>query len=522
MAVQTGDLGSDVAIVGDNGPRVLAPLINGVARIRTSVYNKLLAGFLLISMLMLAMGVLSVAVLGRVDGQVDRLSELHEQSEQARQMIYDVTSQSHFRAMALADLDDPTWTPKIDVAKERFSASLSSLRSDPVAVEPAFFDDLEAAAARFKESSDAVTALFLAGDIDRALVQHINAEHEISHELEDSLNVLIGQSENLVAEATADFQSDRRFLTAAIGGFSAVSLVAALALGGALSWSLISPVRRMDRALSRIAHGDFRPRVSVPNKDEFGSLTENLNHTTSQLATLYDELDSLNRNLQQAVDDKVLELERASELKRYVSPQLAQSILAGDIEVSLGSSRKYLTTFFSDIRGFTEVSERMEPEELVAELNEYLTEMTDLVFEHGGTLDKYIGDAVMVFFGDPVEQPDHAMRAVRMARAMQGRMAELQVEWGSRYNEVFSIGIGITTGWVTVGNIGSPARTDYTVLGNQVNLASRLADRAGAGEILLTERTLNAVDEDMPATLIDEVTLKGVSRPTRIFRLDPS
>ena len=220
------------------------------------------------------------------------------------------------------------------------------------------------------------------------------------------------------------------------------------------------------------------------------------------------------------MDDKVLELERASDLKRYLPPQLADSILSGDIEVSLGSSRKYLTTFFSDIRGFTELSERMEPEELVGQLNDYLTEMTEIVFESGGTLDKYIGDAVMVFFGDPVEQEDHADRAVRMAIAMQSRMNELREHWKDYYDDVFSIGIGISTGWVTVGNIGSATRTDYTVLGNQVNLAARLAERAESGEILLTDRTLRASNTTLEATLIDEVELKGVSRPTEIYRLE--
>jgi adenylate cyclase len=217
----------------------------------------------------------------------------------------------------------------------------------------------------------------------------------------------------------------------------------------------------------------------------------------------------------------VAELERASRLKRYLSPSLADSILSGSQDVTLGSSRKFLTTFFSDIRGFTSATERMEPEELVTELNDYFSAMTDIVFKHGGTLDKYVGDAVMVFFGDPIPQDDHAERAVRMAFEMLERIRALEDHWFRRYDVEFRIGIGIATGWVTVGDIGSPARSDYTVLGNQVNLASRLADKAEPGQVLVTERTMKAVDRFVEGREIDQVSLKGISRPIKIYEVFP-
>jgi class 3 adenylate cyclase len=193
--------------------------------------------------------------------------------------------------------------------------------------------------------------------------------------------------------------------------------------------------------------------------------------------------------------------------------------LAGDTEVALGSSRKYLTIFMSDIRGFTAMTEQMEPEHLVQELNEYLEEMTNIVFRHGGTVDKYIGDAILVFFGDPIPQDDHAERALAMAIEMQDHVERLDDRWKAKYGASFSIGIGIATGWVTVGNIGSSARSDYTVLGNEVNLASRLADRAVAGEILVSERTMIKAPAGITGDVVDEITLKGVSRPTKIYSL---
>jgi adenylate cyclase len=128
---------------------------------------------------------------------------------------------------------------------------------------------------------------------------------------------------------------------------------------------------------------------------------------------------------------------------------------------------------------------------------------------------------VMVFFGDPVPQHDHAQRAVEMAFEMRERMTKLQTRWMGKYHEAFKIGIGIATGWVTVGDIGSAGRSDYTVLGNEVNLASRLSDRAAAGQILVTERTLREVDDIVEGTPVDEISLKGVSREIRIYEIHP-
>lgn len=502
-------------------PRFLGPFVDAVARVRATVHAKLLAGYMVIAMLLLAMGLVSVVVVGRLDGQVETLSALNLQASQAREMIYAVTAQSHYRAMALLKLDDPTWTPKIYAAKNAFAEDLADMRTNGPAGEASLLDKVTSDNERYTASSDSVTDLFDAGQTDAALRLHIAQEHEISHDLEDSLNTLIGDSQALVTDETASFASDRRFLTIAVATFSGVSLLAALTLGAILSWSLIRPVRKVDAALEQIAEGDFETRIEVPNRDEFGNLTKNLNRTTGNLSTLYQDLQDLNANLQQTVETKVAELERTSRLRRYLSPKLADSIMSGSQRVELGTSRKFLTTFFSDVRGFTAAAEQLEPEELVSELNEYFSEMTEIVFKHGGTLDKYVGDAVMVFFGDPVPQDDHAERAVLMALEMLERMRALEDHWFRRYDQVFEIGIGIATGWVTVGDIGSAARSDYTVLGNQVNLASRLADKASARQILVTERTMVAVEHLVEGRLVDEVDLKGVSRPIKIYEIQP-
>ncbi|MEP7225397.1 MAG: adenylate/guanylate cyclase domain-containing protein [Actinomycetota bacterium] len=502
-------------------PPFLRPVVDWVAGIRATIHTKLLAGFLLIAVLLFSMGTLSIVVLTRVNRQVETLNALNRQASQARDMIYEVTAQSHYRAMALLQLQDPTWTPKIYAAKTAFSDNLADIRASGAGAEASLLDKLDEANGRFATSSDDVTELFLAGRVKEALRIHIEQEHLISHELEASLNQLIDDSNGLVASETQSFNSHRRFLTIAVATFSGASLLIAMTLGAVLSWSLIRPVRRVDAALQEIAEGHFDARVDVPNRDEFGNLTMNLNRTSGQLSTLYNDLNSLNANLQETVETKVAELERASRLKRYLSPGLADSILSGTQDVTLGSSRKFLTTFFSDIRGFTAAAERMEPEELVSELNDYFSAMTEIVFTHGGTLDKYVGDAVMVFFGDPIPQDDHAERAVLMGLEMLERMRALEEHWYRRFDERFAIGIGITTGWVTVGDIGSPARSDYTVLGNEVNLASRLADKAAPGQILVSERTMEAVEHLVDGQLVDQISLKGINRPFKIYEVVP-
>jgi adenylate cyclase len=145
--------------------------------------------------------------------------------------------------------------------------------------------------------------------------------------------------------------------------------------------------------------------------------------------------------------------------------------------------------------------------------------MTEVVFRHGGTLDKYVGDGILAFFGDPIPFEDHAERAVATAFEMQHELHAIRGSWLLERGEDLNVGIGISTGYVTVGNIGSATRTEYTVIGNHVNLASRLATIAKPQQILVSERTLASVRDQVDATPVDEISLKGVNRPIRIFEI---
>lgn len=493
--------------------------VDFIAGINASVRVKLLGGFFLVVLLLLAMSVLSFIVIARMDQKVDTLTELQERVDRGRAMIYLVTAQSHFRAMALLT-DESSWNVKIDNAKQAYSVHLAAVEGNSPPGQEELFGQVREVNNRFTESSSRALAFHNGGNIDQALEVHLEEEHPISHELEDQMGDLIESSLAQWEQAVAGFESDRSLLTTVLWIFAGVSITVALLIGAGLSLSFSRPVRKIDTVLAQVAAGDFTQRAAVSNRDEIGTLGKNLDHMIGELSVVYDDLTAVNDNLEKTVANQVQQLESATSLKRYLSPTLADSILSGSTDVDLTSRRQDLTILFSDIRGFTAMSERMEPEELVDLLNKYLSGMTDIVFNHGGTLDKYIGDALMVFFGNPVPYSDHALRAVRTAFEMKNLLGPLQEEWFNRTEENLSIGIGIATGYVTVGNIGSSARADYTVIGNHVNLASRLADRAEAGQILISERTLVAVREFVDATEIDEIGLTGVSRPIKIYRID--
>ncbi|MGH9896920.1 MAG: HAMP domain-containing protein, partial [bacterium] len=251
-----------------------------------TVHVKLLGGFLTIALLLLLMGIFSIVVIGRMNQQVDRLIALETQKDLARQAIYSVTAQSHYRAMALITQVD-SWNDKIDTAKANFTNDLDAIETVDAPIDPQFIERLRAIDVRFAAASAEVLDLYEAGDLDQALNVHISAEHEISHELEDELNALIADSARNMETELETFQDNRQFLTITVAAFSVVSLITALAFGAVLSWSLIRPVRKIDSALARIADGDFNQMVDVPNRDEFGRLTVNLNRTSTRLATLY-------------------------------------------------------------------------------------------------------------------------------------------------------------------------------------------------------------------------------------------
>jgi class 3 adenylate cyclase len=210
----------------------------------------------------------------------------------------------------------------------------------------------------------------------------------------------------------------------------------------------------------------------------------------------------------------------AMRLAKYLSPQIYESIFSERQGTTTAIARKNLTIFFSDIEQFTDLSDTLEPERLAAVINSYLSEMASIAIECGGTIDKFIGDAVLVFFGDPEtngEQED-ALNCIEMAIRMKNRVAELQRHWHKQgVAKGIRVRMGITTGYCTVGNFGSEQRMDYTVLGSPVNLAARLQTMAPANSILVSENTYNLIREHVKCEHFDEIAPKGFARPVQIY-----
>lgn len=212
----------------------------------------------------------------------------------------------------------------------------------------------------------------------------------------------------------------------------------------------------------------------------------------------------------------------STKLGKYLSPQVYKSIFEGKKEVRLETSRKKLTVFFSDIVGFTSRTDSMESEDLTFILNHYLDYMSNIVFKHGGTLDKFVGDAILVFFGDPESKgiKQDAEACVAMALEMREGLSELSQEWLKHGIESpFQVRMGIATGFCTVGNFGSADRMDYTIIGNQVNLASRLESSAEPNQILISQDTWSLVKPKFHCSRKDPVRVKGFDQPVPVFEV---
>src|SRR6185295_1304429 len=209
-----------------------------------------------------------------------------------------------------------------------------------------------------------------------------------------------------------------------------------------------------------------------------------------------------------------------SNFQRYFAPDLVQQIAGQTGEVQLGGAKRRVVVLFSDIRGFTSISEAMSPDEIASLLTEYFTEMVEIVFEHGGTLDKFMGDALMALWGAPLTGGDDADRAVAAAIAMQRALARLNREWSQQDRQELSTGIGINAGEVFAGNIGSNRRLEYTVIGDAVNTAARLCREAGPGEILIAEPLHAALGEPPPVSVLPPLPLRGKAQPVPVYRVD--
>ncbi len=224
------------------------------------------------------------------------------------------------------------------------------------------------------------------------------------------------------------------------------------------------------------------------------------------------ELAEWNRLLEQRVQEQVAQMERLDRLRRFFSPQVADLILTGEAEDPLKTHRRDVAVVFIDLRGFTGFAEISEPEEVMTVLREYHAAVGQIILAHEGTVERFAGDGIMIFFNDPVVVPNPAERAVRMAVAVRDQLQELSAAWRKRGHQL-GVGVGVAQGYATIGAIGFEGRWDYGAIGTVANLAARLCAEAKAGQILASTRVADAVDDVIEAVPVDPLTLKGFHRP---------
>lgn len=225
-----------------------------------------------------------------------------------------------------------------------------------------------------------------------------------------------------------------------------------------------------------------------------------------------------NATLEKRVNEQIQQLENLSRLKRFFSPQLAEAILAGGAADPLATHRREVVVVFLDLRGFTAFAETSEPEEVMGLLREYHAEMGKLILEHEGTLERFTGDGMMIFFNDPVVVANPGERAIRMAMEMRERVSELSKSW-RKHGHDLSLGIGIAKGYATIGAIGFEGRLDYGAVGTVTNMAARLCGEAKGGQILTNRKTLTDFETLVEAEVIGELSMKGFAKPVAAFNI---
>ncbi len=285
-----------------------------------------------------------------------------------------------------------------------------------------------------------------------------------------------------------------------VGGITVIGIIVGILSAFGLGTLLIRPLKALVGGVAEIARGNFEYRIRKTTNDEIGDLTSAFNIMAKDLK------------------DKVL-IEDA--FKRYVSHQVAEEILK-DPDVfakSLKGTKKRITAFFGDIRGFTPISEQLPPEEVVAFLNFYLTEMTTIIFANEGTIDKFMGDCIMAVFGAPVEHSDDVYRAVKSGVEIQKRIEEMNKQRITEGKQDIHVGIGINYGEAVVGNIGSTQRLEYTVIGDSVNTAARLQTVAKGGEIVVSDSVYREVKDHFDFIHMEPVKVKGKARSLKVWKI---
>jgi adenylate cyclase len=283
------------------------------------------------------------------------------------------------------------------------------------------------------------------------------------------------------------------------------AIVIALLLGLGMAGAISRPIAVLTRYAGQLANRRFDERVDVRTRDELSVLGGALNRAAGDLA----ESEARIRH----------EVAVRTDLGRYVPGHLVDRIVKREADMRLGGERRAITVLFADVVGFTPLAEKLPPEQVVVILNELFSILTEIVFKHGGTVDKFVGDCVMAFWNAPTDQPDHVRRALEAAEDMQSWLESGNERWKTRFGVTIQLAIGVHTGDAIVGNIGSEKRMEYTAIGNVVNLAARLEAIARPAQILVTDAVRNAAGDGFETVDADLHRLTGWAEPVRLWEL---
>jgi adenylate cyclase len=466
--------------------------------------------------LLITVGFVGLQALSDVNRRAEELVELQRKIAAYRQLQHGTTAQLYYVASALDEPNEETLAATLRQLNQ-FGFHLDWLEF-VAKDEGELISQVRKDYGRFIQVETQVVELIRAGKVAEGREIQLAQASPLADRLERLLSQRVSEAEDDMAASIE--LSHAAYLTSrwVVIGFAVGSIGLALILGYAISWSLIGPVRTMDARLKQIATGDFSQRVEVPNQDELGTLAANLNHMSEELGRLYQQIEEWNRTLEDKVRQQVDQIQRMSRLKRYLSPQVAETILQSEDYNLFKGHRRDITVVSLDLRGFTAFSDSAEPEEVLALLRSYHAEMGDLIFKFEGTLERFAGDGIMVFFNDPIPCEEHTEKAVRMAVEMRARVKQLRQEWLNKGYDL-DLGVGLAADFATLGTIGFEGRMDYGAVGNVTNLAARLCGEAKGGQVLTNQKTLSKIEHLIEAEFLEELHLKGFARPVPAFNI---
>lgn len=522
--------------MADTRPNVLVRL---VARLKVSIRLKLLVAFLTVTLLLVGLALSGLSVLNQANERTERLL-LDQDRISTYSELYGYLGD--LMTLAFASGYDPRLARR---ATDGLVATAGFLLSDSVGDMELYLAqsvrrfggrntpegqrlwELRARVKELKPVVNRIRNLRSARDLDRIRPIVVQELSPMALRLQRDVYTIVQGIEAEMAErakvTAAAYDASRQLVIGA--ALAAVGF--ALLLGYAFSSSILWPVRRVGTALEAVARGEFGQTVSVPNRDELGTLARNVNVTSEKLGTLYDEVEAQraelahwNEALEIKVAEQVEEIDRTNRLRRFLPAQVAEMVVdAADGADMLRTRRSEITVLFADLRGFTTFANAATPDQVVAALNTFHGACGPLIEASGGTLERFLGDGLMVLFGAPVPMEDAAQRAVALAREMRVTVrAAMALFRAGTSSHGLGVGIGIGTGAATLGQIGFEGRLDYSAIGPAPNLAARLCDMAEDGQILISHATAWQVEAEMqPAGPFD---LKGVGVGVAAFELN--